>query len=55
LSNLPSSINTRQQCLNAQVQMMANVGHAAFWEDAAGFNERLRAFCESLESHGSPD
>jgi non-heme chloroperoxidase len=33
---------------HAQVQLMANRGHAVFWEDAAGFNERLRAFCESL-------
>jgi non-heme chloroperoxidase len=33
---------------HAQVQLMASVGHAAFWDDAAGFNERLRAFCESL-------
>jgi len=40
---------------HAQVQVMANVGHAAFWDDAAGFNERLHAFCESLESHSSPD
>jgi hypothetical protein len=24
------------------------VRHAAFWDDSAGFNERLRAFCESL-------
>jgi non-heme chloroperoxidase len=33
---------------HAQVQLMANTGHAAFWDDAAGFNERLHAFCESL-------
>jgi non-heme chloroperoxidase len=33
---------------HAQVQLMANTPHAAFWADAAGFNERLRAFCESL-------
>jgi pimeloyl-ACP methyl ester carboxylesterase len=33
---------------HAQVQLLANTGHAAFWDDAAGFNERLRAFCESL-------
>jgi pimeloyl-ACP methyl ester carboxylesterase len=33
---------------HAQVQLMANAGHAAFWDDAAGFNERLHAFCESL-------
>jgi non-heme chloroperoxidase len=33
---------------HAQIQLMANTGHAAFWDDAAGFNERLRAFCGSL-------
>jgi non-heme chloroperoxidase len=32
----------------AQVQLMPNVGHAAFWDDAPGFNERLHMFCESL-------
>ena len=33
---------------HAQVQLMENIGHAAFWDDAAGFNELLHAFCESL-------
>jgi non-heme chloroperoxidase len=33
---------------HAQIQLMANTGHAAFWDDAAGFNERLHAFCQSL-------
>ena len=33
---------------HAQVQMMANTGHAAFWDEAAGFNECLGAFCEKL-------
>ncbi|HEU0115381.1 MAG TPA: alpha/beta hydrolase [Thermomicrobiales bacterium] len=33
---------------HAQIHLMANAGHAAFWDDAAGFNRRLRAFCESL-------
>jgi len=33
---------------HAQVHVMANTGHAAFWDDAAGFNEHLRAFCQSL-------
>jgi pimeloyl-ACP methyl ester carboxylesterase len=40
---------------HAQVQSIANVGHGPFWDDAAGFNERLHAFCESLESHGAKD
>lgn len=33
---------------HAQVQVMANAGHAAFWDDAERFNERLQAFCEAL-------
>jgi pimeloyl-ACP methyl ester carboxylesterase len=33
---------------HAQVHLMENAGHAPFWDDASGFNERLRAFCESL-------
>jgi len=33
---------------HAQIHMMANAGHAAFWDDAPGFNRRLRAFCDSL-------
>ena len=32
----------------AQIQMMAGAGHAAFWDDTASFNRRLRAFAESL-------
>jgi pimeloyl-ACP methyl ester carboxylesterase len=32
----------------AQTYLIANAGHAAFWDDAAVFNERLRAFCEGL-------
>jgi non-heme chloroperoxidase len=33
---------------HAQVQLVANAGHAVFWDDAPGFNERLHAFCETL-------
>ena len=33
---------------HAQVQIMPNLGHAPFWDDAALFNQRLRAFAESL-------
>jgi len=32
---------------HAQVHL-PETGHAAFWDDAADFNERLRAFCEGL-------
>ena len=34
---------------HAQVQMMSNIGHAPFWEDAAAFNGHLRTFCGRLE------
>lgn len=34
---------------HAQVHLMAKAGHGAFWDDAAGFNERLGSFCESLQ------
>jgi non-heme chloroperoxidase len=33
---------------HAQVHMMPDAGHAPFWDDAASFNRRLRAFAESL-------
>ena len=36
---------------HANVEMMPNVGHAPFWDDAGAFNGHLRAFCERLEGH----
>jgi non-heme chloroperoxidase len=30
---------------HAQVQLVQNAGHAAFWDDTDAFNERLHAFC----------
>src|SRR5205814_251256 len=33
---------------HAEIEMMRNVGHACFWDDAPTFNRRLRAFAESL-------
>lgn len=33
---------------HAQVHLMANAGHAPFWDDAPSFNQLLRAFCERL-------
>ena len=33
---------------HAQIHMMENAGHAAFWDDAPAFNRRLRTFSESL-------
>ena len=32
----------------AELHMVENAGHAAFWDEAANYNERLRNFCESL-------
>ncbi len=35
---------------HAQVQLMANTGHAAFWDDASGFNEMpARVLRDSVE------
>lgn len=33
---------------HAQVEIVANAGHGAFWDDAAGFNQRLRVFAAGL-------
>ena len=35
---------------HAQTQLMHNAGHAAFWDDAATFNKRLRAFADNLSA-----
>jgi len=32
----------------AQVHIMADAGHAPFWDDAPSFNQRLAAFCEDV-------
>jgi pimeloyl-ACP methyl ester carboxylesterase len=33
---------------HAQIHIMADTGHAPFWDDPVAFNRRLRAFAESL-------
>jgi len=33
---------------HAHVRVMANAGHAPFWDDAPAFNQHLRAFCARL-------
>jgi pimeloyl-ACP methyl ester carboxylesterase len=44
----PAAVDQHKAAMpHAQVQLMAT-GHATFWDDAPGFNERLHAFCESL-------
>jgi pimeloyl-ACP methyl ester carboxylesterase len=30
----------------AQIHLVSNAGHAAFWDDAPAFNEHLRRFTE---------
>ena len=32
---------------NAQTHVMANGGHACFWDDPPAFNQRLRKFVEA--------
>jgi non-heme chloroperoxidase len=33
---------------HSQIHLMANAGHAPFWDDAAIYNQRLHEFCENL-------
>ena len=45
----PSAVDQHRAGLaHAQIHMMANAGHAPFWDDAPAFNQRLRAFAETL-------
>ena len=45
----PSAVdNHKAGMAHAQIHVMANTGHAPFWDDAPGFNRRLLAFAESL-------
>jgi pimeloyl-ACP methyl ester carboxylesterase len=45
----PSAVSQHKALMpHAQIQMMENAGHAAFWDDAANFNARQRAFVDSL-------
>jgi pimeloyl-ACP methyl ester carboxylesterase len=44
----PAVVEQHQAAMpHAQVHWM-HTGHAAFWEDAPAFNQRLHAFCASL-------
>ena len=40
--------NHKAAIAHAQLHMMANAGHAPFWDHAASFNERLQVFAQSL-------
>jgi pimeloyl-ACP methyl ester carboxylesterase len=45
----PSAVNQHKASLpHAEVHVMENAGHAPFWDDAANFNRRQRAFSASL-------
>jgi len=45
----PAAVDQHKAAIaHAHIQMMANAGHACFWDDAAAFNRRLRTFAEGL-------
>jgi pimeloyl-ACP methyl ester carboxylesterase len=45
----PSAVDPHRTGLpHTQVQMIANAGHAVFWDDATGFNARRAAFAASV-------
>jgi pimeloyl-ACP methyl ester carboxylesterase len=45
----PAAVEQHQAGMpHAQVQVLPHAGHAAFWDDAPGFNRHLRAFCDAL-------
>jgi pimeloyl-ACP methyl ester carboxylesterase len=45
----PAAVDQHKASMtHAQIHLMPNAGHAAFWDDAASFNRRLRDFSESL-------
>jgi len=44
----PEIVNQHKaKVAHSQIHMMAKAGYAAFWDDAAGFNQRLREFREN--------
>jgi non-heme chloroperoxidase len=48
----PATANLHKASLaHAEIHMPDNAGHACFWEDAADFNRRQRAFSGSLSPH----
>lgn len=45
----PSAVEQHKAGMpHAQVDLVPNVGHGVFWDEAAGFNARLHVFCESV-------
>jgi non-heme chloroperoxidase len=39
---------------HAQIHIMPDAGHAAFWDEAPSFNGRLASFCEEVGASSSP-
>jgi pimeloyl-ACP methyl ester carboxylesterase len=49
----PSIVDQHKSSMpHAEIHMMANTGHAPFYEDAPAYNQRLREFCEAI---GDPE
>ena len=45
----PAAVDQHKAGLaRGEIHIMENAGHAAFWDDAAGFNQRLRTFAAGL-------
>jgi pimeloyl-ACP methyl ester carboxylesterase len=45
----PAVVDLHQARMShAQIHAMMNMGHAPFWDDAGGFNDRLRTFADSV-------
>jgi non-heme chloroperoxidase len=45
----PSVVDQHKASIaHVEIQMMQNVGHGAFWDDAASFNRRQREFTARL-------
>jgi len=49
----PSIVDQHTACMpHAELRVMPNTGHAPFWDNAASFNQYLRAFCYSSRGGG---
>ena len=45
---LPAVIDRQMSSIDSRMLHMMPTGHACFWDDAAGYNERLQQFAEQL-------
>jgi pimeloyl-ACP methyl ester carboxylesterase len=46
----PIAVDRHKACLRHPEIYMPNTGHAPFWDDATGFNHRLREFVNSAHA-----